>query len=533
MVGVWRALPMRISKIGTRVLLRLFPALVLLAALTPACGQTTPEVIQLNVQKTVEAVTNVPPPPPPLTHEAWQAAARQDLAAIQYSVALNTMIMFDEVNPSYRAWLAEGYKIATERAKEVDGPNSYHDLLTSYVDGFRDPHFFLNSGIDRPVEWPGFLVSWVNNKAVVIFGDAADKNLPPVGSVISACDGEAIETLVTKRVFPITYDPRTVFGQRQAVSRLFLDLKGGLIPAIKACDFQHGESRWSGTLSWRSIPEPSEDFWSRTVIASAGTPAQFGVTFPVEGVAWIGLPTFFDNPMTQPKLKALFDQLSTTTEKMQNGRAIVIDLRGNSGGDLELPAKFAEAIFGWPAVRRMVNSGMGTSTDWRASPENQAYVQSLSQNPRMRDIAQRLALALTQSEPYWREGRQNTSETSGLTERRPLASRRSPFPARIYLLSDGTCISACLAFVDIALQVPGTRLIGADTGGDTGYTSVRSETLPSGLAQFSFPMTFVHKRGRGPMEIYKADVAYTGVRDDQSVRRWTLDLVIRESAVSP
>jgi hypothetical protein len=99
----------------------------------------------------------------------------------------------------------------------------------------------------------------------------------------------------------------------------------------------------------------------------------------------------------------------------------------------------------------------------------------------------------------------------------------------VYILSDGTCISACLAFLDIALQVPGTRLIGADTGGDTGYTSVRSETLPSGLTQFSFPVTYVHKRGRGPMEIYKVDVAYSGVRHDEFVRRWALDLVLRET----
>lgn len=506
---------------------RLFLAFVLLVASTAGCGQSVQEEDIPKVQVTGQRVTSFPPPPQ--TPEAWRAAATQDLAAIQYSVATNTMIMFDEVNPSYRAWQANGYKIATDRAKEVDGPNSYYDLLSSYVVGFGDPHFFINSRIDRPVEWPGFLVSWVNNKAVVIFRDETDASLPPVGSIISACDSEAIEALVTKRVFPIIFDPRTVLGQRQAVSRLFLDFKGGLTPAVKACDFQQGESRWSRTLSWRSIPKPSEDFWSRTVVASAGAPAQFGVSFPVEGVAWIGLPTFFENPTTQPKLNVFFDQLSTISEKMLNGRAIVIDLRGNSGGDLELPAKFAEAIFGRLAALRMVLSGSGTSTDWRASPDNLAFVQSAWQSQRTREIAQNMSSAMARGEPYWREGRQKTSETFGLTERRPLASRRGPFPARVYILSDGLCISACLAFVDIALQVPGTRLIGADTGGDTGYTAVRSETLPSGLSQFGFPITFVHKRGRGPMEIYKADVAYTGVRDDESVRRWALDLVLRET----
>ena len=178
----------------------------------------------------------------------------------------------------------------------------------------------------------------------------------------------------------------------------------------------------------------------------------------------------------------------------------------------------------------MVASGLGTSTDWRASPDNLSFVQRSRQSSRTEAIAKNLTVALTKGEPYWREGWRQTSETSGLTERRPPSSRRAPFPAKVYVLSDGTCISACLAFLDIVLQVPGTRLIGADSGGDTGYTAIRSETLPSGLAQFSFPITFVHKRGRGPMEIYKADVAYTGVRDDQSVRRWTLDLVMRETA---
>jgi hypothetical protein len=77
-------------------------------------------------------------------------------------------------------------------------------------------------------------------------------------------------------------------------------------------------------------------------------------------------------------------------------------------------------------------------------------------------------------------------------------------------------------------MVPGVKLIGADTSGDGSYMEVRSEKLPSGLAELVFPQKVVRGSGRGSLESYKADVAYDGAWDDASVRAWTLRLIASE-----
>ena len=110
-----------------------------------------------------------------------------------------------------------------------------------------------------------------------------------------------------------------------------------------------------------------------------------------------------------------------------------------------------------------------------------------------------------------------------MTKLRPKGS--SPFAARVYVLSNGTCGSSCLNFADRVLMVPGVTLIGAATSGDGPYMEVRSEVLPSKLAEFTFPQKVERGSGRGALEAYEADVAYGGAWDDVSVRAWAMALV--------
>lgn len=66
------------------------------------------------------------------------------------------------------------------------------------------------------------------------------------------------------------------------------------------------------------------------------------------------------------------------------------------------------------------------------------------------------------------------------------------------------------------------RLLGSATSGDGPYMEVRSEALPSGLTQLTFPQKVYRGMARGALEVYTPDIAYDGAWDDASVRAWTM-----------
>jgi hypothetical protein len=100
----------------------------------------------------------------------------------------------------------------------------------------------------------------------------------------------------------------------------------------------------------------------------------------------------------------------------------------------------------------------------------------------------------------------------------------SPFPATVYVLTNGTCASACLDFADIALNMPGVVHIGAETGADGLLMEVRSMDLRSGRGSLSLPIKVVRGRARGNLESYTPDVSFDGPWTDEAVRAWVLSL---------
>ena len=101
----------------------------------------------------------------------------------------------------------------------------------------------------------------------------------------------------------------------------------------------------------------------------------------------------------------------------------------------------------------------------------------------------------------------------------------SPFPAKVYVLSNGSCGSSCLNFADTVLMVPGVKLIGAATSADGVYMDVRSVDLPSGLGSVTFAQKVERGGGRAELEYYDADIAYDGAWSDAAVRKWVMGVV--------
>jgi hypothetical protein len=478
-------------------------------------------------------------PSRPATPEAWRELTLSDLAAAREVLNTQTPIPFDTENPSYPAWLQQGYEQATARAAAVTDQSGYYYTLAFYLSGFGDPHISVNSSADLPPpSWPGFVAASRNGGAVVVMRDESDADAPAIGAQILSCEGRMLEDLATERLYPFVLNERLALDRRRAATRLFMNRPIPGAPPPANCRVSENGAERDITLRWRALPDPADAYWAAYQTASVGARAEWGVSEPAPGVFWIGIPTFASGGDAVPQLEQLVRDIQARAADMRAGRAIVIDVRGNGGGSSLWADRIAEAVFGERVVQRAARASSGRSaTDWRASADNIVYWRAWLTDVAIpefgadseavqfgRSAIEGMERALMRDPPIWRQGWPIVSRSGGLTERRPRGGR-APFAARVYMLSNGTCGSSCLNFADTVLFVPGVQLIGSATAGDGPYMEVRNVTLPSSLATLTIPQKVWRGMGRGPLEAYQPDIAYDGAWDDASVRAWVMGQV--------
>lgn len=471
----------------------------------------------------------------PQTPQAWRAAAESDLEALRMYIAEDTPVALDSENPRMQRWFDRGYREARRRVRRVTDQPSYFYALAAYTNGFQDPHLSLQAVSPLPTaRWPGFITTSRGEDTIVASNYGAEGPAPENGARVVSCDGKSLVRLRERTVFPFTLNPQFARDQRVAHTRLFLDRGNVFAPPPRRCVFELDGVRQTLTLNWRDVP--GDEYWTRYNISTTGPGAELGLSTPEEGVTWIGVPTFGNEAGEQ--LRALVNEITANAATIRAGRAVIIDVRGNGGGNSEWGAEIARALWGAEIVSAIPEANPGGATDWRVSQRNLDYINSFA--PELiaqfgeysqvalwaRAIQEGFTQSLARGEPIWRQ-RDAADDTpipqsGGYTQRRPQGP--SPIPARVYILSNGTCASACLDFADIVLHIPGTQLIGMDTSGDGLLMEIRDQTLPSGLARVNLPLKVYRGRARGALEAYRADIAYDGVWDDLSVRNWAIQV---------
>jgi hypothetical protein len=216
--------------------------------------------------------------------------------------------------------------------------------------------------------------------------------------------------------------------------------------------------------------------------------------------AWkLTLPTFYAGApgfeTTQAAIATAADALRHHTPAL-----LVLDLRGNGGGAAAPGDAVLAAIWGEQALPALDRRRASASL-WRVSD---GVIDDL-QTRRAR-IAARYPQELPGFDRLL-EGLRAARQRGEALYRDPLphAAIGTPprgGPARIAVITDGACISACLDFMDRLLEGPGVEQVGQPTGADTLYTEVESVPLPSGRATLLLPMQRLEGRRRGAMQAY-------------------------------
>lgn len=459
--------------------------------------------------------------------ERWQAMARNDLDAMHARIVEGHPGVIDPANPGFKLWAEQGYEQAKTYLPYVVSYDTAMLVMRYYAAGFEDGHLVYSDDIreDFPIFVNGWHVKWKDGHYVVA---AVLPNwsvpLPPVGANWIGCDGLSAEQVMQTRIAPFS-DRRTgEESQNHRVGLLWMQLP--VAENLRECTFQTtaGDTK---RLPVNYQPILTEQFFD-TVSQLRKPGTRSGNSFELnDGVVWVRAGNFHLDKDDRLALETMLAELA----KLHDVRAIVFDARGNRGGDSSIGDHIFEAATGGLEFDQTdLDSLPRYYAQWRVSDYLIRFLDlNIEENkklygadsPRVADdIAFRdKVLAAKIAGRVWVEqdaGRMITREA--VIARHGHLRRFNP---KVALLTDSNCVSACLDFADIVLQVPGVVHAGQTTGADSVYLVGSSSNMPSGN-RFVMPVKVWRNRTRGNNQPLVPDVEVDLESDEASVRRAVL-----------
>lgn len=452
----------------------------------------------------------------------WAALATQDIDGIHATLRDNHPGAVDTEHRHFREWLERGHSAALLQARQARSAADYVRTLRAYVNGFRDGHIALTLNAPAQMAWPGFLTrTGPDGRTLVTVRAGADA--PALGAEVVSCDGVAAPTLVERLVTP--YRTNADIPHEAAARSVFLFATyADDARAPARCVVRDGGAQRTVTLRWQPFTAAIRN--ERLAEALGNAAPALGVR-TVGDVTFISMPSFswWDDGAKQ--FQAFLSELRDRRSALLTAPHVVLDVRGNDGGNSSWGAQALAALWGEPPVRAIARS-FDWTVDWRASTSNAAGMRAAAAGSRRAgltgdaDYRTRLADSM---ETAVRDGRPYVRSASPPTPLDADSVGRSPFARTVYLLTDHTCASACLDFMDIATRLPGTVHVGLPTSGDAIYIDNTGLTLPSGLASLSYSLKVYRNRVRGNNVWYAPKRVWPGgAMTDTAVAAWITGL---------
>lgn len=446
---------------------------------------------------------------------AWQSLTQVDVDAAYRLLRDNHPASTPEAHdPMFVARLDHAHTQALARISSVNSMEGYAAVLREFANAMGDGHISTYLKFQQQeVDWAGVVVARRGQDWVIANEDEAIVGSDVIGAKLVSCDGIAIPEMA-RRVMKF----RTVEGveamQIMRAGRLLLDDGNPFLHRPSACKIdQNGDIRLL-SLHWQSIDfeRLSKTYW-KPAYGAAG----FGVKTVGAGY-WVAIEQL------DTRAQAVINQVSSDAEKLRHSSFVVVDLRGNDGGDDGYGRRLAEALYG----KAFVNERLGAPTDacpsvFRASEQNIASTRAGAaafKTSGNNDAARDYDHATSSMEAARLAGRALTGPAEcSVTAGHGNASSRPMMKAPVIILTDVACFSSCINTVGFFRKL-GAIQVGQMTGADTHYSEVREITLPSGLSMFSTLMALMPD---APAHIgpYEPHVPYNGdIADTATLMAW-------------
>lgn len=466
------------------------------------------------------------------TPAQWSERLRTDANAMHQAILENHPGPVDTQNPQFRALLDHGLQQALTRADSTRDFGGYWWALREYQASFDDGHLQLATKPEwsptLPMQWPGFLTGYSAGQQQVMARDEAPGNLPALGAELVSCDGVDANALAERQVGHFRGRWFLDSQRSEHAGRLFVDAGNPWLQRPTRCQFREAGQLREFALQWRELPAAQFDRVFPLTQASAHTGVDLRATYGNDGL-WISLGRFDGQPGSEAytQLEALMTRLGSD-HRLEAADFVVLDVRGNGGGSSHWSRRVAEQLWGSARVQGLKTGS--DAVDWRASAGNLQSIEDFrlqlakqsDADPQVvawaSEVTTGLRGALEQHQALWHQSAGEDEDT----DTAPAQPARLKADARVYVIADGSCASACLDALDV-WKALGAVQLGTTTSADTVYMEVRGHRLPSGLAGIGVPMKVYRGRPRGHNQPYAPDIRYDGrLDDDLALEAWVL-----------
>ncbi|MEP3891335.1 MAG: S41 family peptidase [Hellea sp.] len=460
----------------------------------------------------------------------WAVKTQADLQAAHNIMLENHPGPKDVRNPKFNKQANASLENAMNLATRVTDEAEYGAALLAYTAGFRDGHFGVFSkahntgGVDY--FWPGMLPAWRAGQVRISHTEPAQSEL--LGSEILSCDDRPVKELILEHVFQFdTGKPDQDSYWARKSHQLFLSSGNPFISRLENCDFRltSGETV-KRPLNWQKAGD--EVFHTLRWKTAFGMRPKIGMTEIRPGEFWINLPDFSPDEAGIAQNRAIFAEIIQRRAELRDTKSIVIDMRGNQGGASTWGGEMIEALWGeaYPLSREVDH---GTYVEWRLSDGNITNLKDIFDyliengheemaNDYFSVILEGAKLAHAQGDDLYKEPDFNDPDDETVEKQNNVTN---PVKTPVYLLTHGTCVSACLDFADALFELEGVTHIGYPTGSDTNYMEIRQQDLPSGLGVIAIPTKVYRNRARKSGAYYEPLHQYDGFDwSDEAIHAW-------------
>ena len=455
----------------------------------------------------------------------WAAAARTDIDAVHATLRDNHPGPVDPQNRQFAQWLEEGRALALSRAATARTQADYWRAVRAYTNGFRDGHIWFGFAGDVRKEWPGFLTKRGDDGRTRVVVNEGVPELP-LGAELLSCDGTDVTTLQQRLVDTYRWNA-DIPHERDVKSAYLMTSYMGDVERPAACRFRVGDRDVERTLHWSPIsPQQLGGFLDQAL----GQGRSVLSLRKVDDVWFVSMPTFDLDEKDLAAMRALLQDIRKKIRVLREAPWVVLDVRGNSGGNSGWGRDIARALYGAATVDQ-IEGQFDWTVDWRASVGNVASLRSQAARARRdgqkEDYEYRTKLAADMEQAV-RDGRDLVRRD--WPPRTPAGAVKvtSPFRGKVFLLTDTACASACLDFADIARRLPGVVHVGQPTSADSIYIDNTGMMLPSGQGQLSYSLKVYRNRIRGNNQWYEPALKWPGgVLTDEAVAAWVKSIAAR------
>ena len=458
---------------------------------------------------------------PTPSEQAWNQLARADVAAALELIEKHHPGAAPELGDrAFVDRLRTARANAERRLPLVKDFGGHAALLNGFANDFRDGHIMSNGLFSRSRRsWAGIIIARRGGQWVVGAQETAEGEPDLRGARLVECDGISADRMARDLLGGFYADPDVEAQMASEAANLLLDHNNPFVSLPSRCRFEAANGRTiDHRLQWRAVTAQN----LQRAANSAYQPARGGMGLSdFAGGKWIALESL-DN-----RAAAVVAAVRAAQAELRASPMVVLDLRGNSGGNSQYADEIGEVLVGRSRLAAARQEPTCSGMYWRVSPDNAAALRKFANElppdraPEWRAQADALEQAVAAGRAFSPElpacARADSAPSTVPTRLPPMAMQ-----GRLVLLTDRACFSSCLMAADLFRRL-GALHVGEATDVTTRYMEVREIILPSGLRTFSTLQKVA--LGTGSYGPYEPSVVYPGaLAEDDKVKAWVAAL---------